>query len=115
MFLGTDIPFQVQPSITQSLSLMLCLLRMPRRLYCFTSTADLRGELLIPQCVPTGRVVLVLKQHDLAEQGEAAPSSTAGAAFGERKHIQMQHVPRNKRTHAVGSITKIVSRSSFIC
>lgn len=48
--------------------------------------ADLRGELLILQCVPTGRVVLVLKQRDLAERGKTAPSLPAGAAFIETKH-----------------------------
>lgn len=90
---------------------MLRLLRMQRCFfYRFTSAADLRGELLIPQCVPTGRVVLVLKQR-LAERGKAAPSATAGAAFVERKHTQIQHVPLNKHTHAVGGITHTVSRS----
>lgn len=36
-----------------------------------------RGELLIPQCVPTGRVVLVLKQRDLAKRGKTASRSGA--------------------------------------
>lgn len=74
--------------------------------------ADLRGELLIPQCVPTGRVVLVLKQRDLAEWGKVAPSSPAGATFIAAKHTQTQRVPLNKYTHAVGRNTNNVSRGT---
>lgn len=48
--------------------------------------ADLRGELFMPQWVPTGLVALVLNLRDLAEQGKTAPSSSAGAAFIATKH-----------------------------
>lgn len=78
---------------------------------CSTSLADLRGELFIPQCVPTGRVVLVLKQRDLAERGKTAPSLPAGAAFIETKQAHThtadywKHVLLYKYKHAICKLT----------
>lgn len=77
--------------------------------------SGLRGELLIPQFVPTGRVLLVLNQRELADQGWGRTGPPAGATLIEAKHTQKQHVPLNKHAQALGRNANNVSRSSFKC